>query len=49
MSWSVRVRGSRHSRTLHAVNYDALVVEVLESRLDRRVGEPAYAFSFYRD
>ncbi|RDX39906.1 hypothetical protein OH76DRAFT_1490742 [Lentinus brumalis] len=32
----VRVRGARHSRTLHVVNYDAMVTEVLESRFYRK-------------
>ncbi|TFK78434.1 hypothetical protein K466DRAFT_570838 [Polyporus arcularius HHB13444] len=32
----VRVRGPRHPRTLHVVNYDAIVVEQLESRSERK-------------
>ena len=33
----VRVRGQRHTRTMHTVNYDAIVVELFESRMDRKV------------
>ena len=42
---SVRVRGARHHRSEHAVNYDAVVVETMESRKEhlvrRRANVPA--------
>ena len=28
----MRIRGVRHTRTMHAINFDAMVVQLLESK-----------------
>ena len=35
--YSVRIRGVRHTRTMHAINFDAMVVQLLESKAARMV------------
>ena len=36
----VRIRGVRHTRTMHAINFDAMVVQLLESKAARMVSPP---------